>query len=45
MIIIHINGIDKGFDDMAAEERIVPVAFCKPVKEEQNAVTVEELGL
>ena len=45
MIIKDINGIHKGFDNMATEQGIVPVAFCKPVKEEQNTITVQKLGL
>ena len=43
MIIIHINRIDKGFNNVAAEERVGSVTFCEAVQEEKNAVTIHEL--
>ena len=45
VIVKDIDGIDKGVDHVPAEERIGTIAFCEPVQEEQNAVTVEKLGL
>ena len=45
MIIKNIDRIDERFNYMATEQGIVPVAFCKPVKEEQNTITVQKLGL
>ena len=45
VIIENIDGIDKCFDNMAAEQGIVPVAFCKPVEEKQNAVMIQKLSL
>ena len=45
VIIIDIDGIDEGFDDVAAEGRIIPVSFCETVKEKQNAVTIHQLSL
>ena len=45
VIIIDIDGIDKGFDNVAAEGRIIPVAFCEAVKEKQDTVTIHKLGL
>ena len=43
MIIIHIDRIDKGFNNVPAEGWIIPVTFCEAVQEEQNAVTIHEL--
>ena len=45
MIIEDIDGIDKGFNDMAAEGRVGTVSFGEAAKEKQNPVTVHELGL
>ena len=45
VIIIDIDGIDEGFDDVAAEGRIIPVAFSEAMEEEENAVTIHQLGL
>lgn len=45
MIIEDIDGIDKGFNDMAAEGRFGSVSFGEAAKEKQNTVTVHELGL
>ena len=45
VIIVHVDGIHERFDDMPAEKRILPVAFCEPVKEEYHAVPVQQLGL
>ena len=45
MVIIDIDGIDKGFDDMTAEERIRPVSGCELMQEEQDPVLVYELRL
>ena len=45
VIIIDIDGIDEGFDDVAAEGRIIPVAFCEAMEEEENTITIHQLGL
>ena len=45
VIIKDIDGIDKGFYHMPAEERICAVAFCELLQEKDNAVTVHQLGL
>lgn len=45
MIIINVDGIHKGLDDVPAEERILPVAFVEPAEEEENPVPVDQLGL
>ena len=45
VIIKNIYGIHKRFNDVQAEERIVPVAFCKPVEKKQNTVPVQQLSL
>ena len=45
MIIKNINSIYERFNNMAAEERIGAVAFCKPVKEEKNTIAIYQLRL
>ena len=45
MIVENVDSIDKGFNHMATKQRIVSVAFCKPVKEEDHAIAVKQLGL
>ena len=45
VIIEDINSIDERLNDVAAEERIGAVAFGELMKEEKNAVPVEELIL
>ena len=45
MVVVNIDGIDERFNDRPAEERIVPVAGGETVKEEQDAVPVDQLGL
>lgn len=40
MIIINVDGIDEGLDDVPAEERIFPVTFVEPAEEEENTVPV-----
>ena len=45
MVIVAVNRINKRFDDMPAEERIVPVSFGKLAEEKQDTVAVDELGL
>jgi hypothetical protein len=45
VIIINVDGIDEGLDDVPAEERILPVTFVEPAEEEENTVPVDQLGL
>ena len=45
MIIINLDGIDEGLDDVPAKERILPVTFVEPAEEEENTVPVDQLGL
>lgn len=45
MILKNIYSVHKRFNDVAAEERIVPIAFCKPMEEEQNTVAINQLRL
>ena len=45
MIIEDVDGVDEGFDDMTAEERIFPVAFGELLEEEDHPVAVHQLGL
>jgi hypothetical protein len=45
MIVENIDGVDKGINDMPAEEGIVPVAFGELAEEEENAIMVHQLGL
>lgn len=45
VIIINVDGIDEGLDDVPAEERILPVTFVEPAEEEENTVQVDQLGL
>ena len=43
MIIIHINRIDKGFNNVPAEGWIIPVTFGETVQKEKHTVTIHEL--
>ena len=45
MIVIDIDSIDKGFDNMPAEGRIRSVAFCELMKEKYHTVFIKQLGL
>ena len=45
VIIENVDGIDEGFDDMPAEERITAVTFGKLLQEEDHPVAVHQLGL
>ena len=45
MVIVAVNRINKRFDDMTPQQRIVPVAFGELAEEKQTAVAVDELGL
>ena len=45
VIIIDIDRIDEGFDDVAAEGRIIPVAFSEAMEEEEDTVTIHQLSL
>ncbi|MBO7663781.1 MAG: hypothetical protein J6U01_10455, partial [Clostridia bacterium] len=45
MIIEDINSIHKHFDHLAAETRVVPVAFFEPAEEKLDTVMVQQLRL
>ena len=45
VIVVHVNGIHERFDHVPAEERIVPVSLCEPMKEEKDTVPVQQLRL
>ena len=45
VIIKHVDGIDKGFDNVPAEERILAVAFRELLQKKDHPVAVHELGL
>ena len=45
MVVVDVDGIDEGFDHVAAEEGIVPVAFREAVEEEDHAVVIQQLRL
>jgi hypothetical protein len=40
VIVVHVDSVQERFDDVPAEKRIMPVAFCKTVKEKYHAVPV-----
>ena len=45
VIVEDVDRIDEGFDDVAAEKRIVPVAGGEAVQKEQHPIAVHQLGL
>ena len=45
MIIIDINCIDKGFDNVPAKQGIIPVAFGELLQKEYHTVLIKQLGL
>ena len=45
MIIVDIDGIDKGLDQLLPEQGIIPIGFSKTMQEEQDAIMVQKLGL
>ena len=45
MIIEDVDGIDKSFDDVPAEQRIFPVAFGELLQEENHPITIHQLRL
>ena len=45
MIIIKVYDVDEGFDDMPAEGRIRSVSLGELMKEENNPVFIQKLGL
>ena len=45
VIIIKVNSIDKGFDNMPAEGWIRSVSLGELMKEENDAILIKELGL
>ena len=45
IVVKNINGVEKSFNDMTAEERIRSVTLRKPAEEKKNAFPVNELGL
>ena len=45
VIIIKVHGIDEGFDDMTAEGDIRSISLGELMKEEDNPVFIQKLGL